>query len=132
IPIIGGVPVAGLAFGVIHRPPLPHHQDPPVRRPPPAAPPPQAPFLHPPLPDDLLRPPHLLHGRLRHRLRRDRRAPRDRIHVGPRHRRRPPRRLHARPRQRPVHHRRPLLRVHVRARRHRDRAHRSGAGQEQG
>ncbi|KAJ4821971.1 hypothetical protein Tsubulata_028515 [Turnera subulata] len=54
------------------------------------------------------------------------------IHAGPRHRRRPPRRLHARPRQRPVHHRRPLLRVHVRARRHRDRAHGSGAGQEQG
>lgn len=104
---------------------FPPDPDPALQLPPRAEAPPEAPNPNPALPDDRLRarPPNLLHGRLRHRLRRHRRAPRHRLHAGPRHRLRSTRRVPPGTRQRAVHRRGPLLRLHVRARRRRHRSH---------
>lgn len=102
----------------LHRPDRPRNSGPPLQLPPTASPPPEAPNPNPPLSDDGIRPrpPHLLHGGVRHRLRRDRGASGHRVDPGPLDRVGPPRGVSAGPGQRAVHNRRAIFRVHVRAR----------------
>lgn len=68
---------------LLHGSSLPPPQPPPIQLPPAASPPPQTPNPNPPFPNDSLLspPPHLLHGRLRHRLRRHCRTPRHRYYL---------------------------------------------------